>query len=136
LRSRALKRHSRTLAHHGVLILGEFTEFRGNAVGSLLQPLDQRRVVVTRMVGLARMRTMSDEPVVPDQEATAEGYTVFWEPAHYPADDIEAELPDGTRLTAILSVRRPTCWIRAPVAEGNPAPAAWTACLAADRRDG
>jgi len=30
------------------------------------------------------------------------GYTVFWEPAHYPADDIEAELPDGTRLTAIL----------------------------------
>jgi hypothetical protein len=47
------------------------------------------RVVVTRMVGLARMRTMSDESVVPDQEATAEGYTVFWEPAHYPADDIE-----------------------------------------------
>jgi hypothetical protein len=54
------------------------------------------------MVGLARMRRMSDEPVVPDQETTAEGYTVFWEPAHYPADDIEAELPDGTRLTAIL----------------------------------
>ena len=45
---------------------------------------------------------MSDEPVVPDQETTAEGYTVFWEPAHYPADDIEAELPDGTRLRAIL----------------------------------
>ncbi len=54
------------------------------------------------MVGLARMRTMSDEPVVPDHQATAEGFTVFWEPAHYPADDIEAELPDGTRLTAIL----------------------------------
>jgi hypothetical protein len=33
------------------------------------------RVVVTRMVGLARMRTMSDEPVAPDQAATAEGYT-------------------------------------------------------------
>jgi hypothetical protein len=91
-----------TLARHGVLILGEFTEFRGNAVESLLQPLEQRRVDVTRMVGLVRMRTKSDEPVVPDHQATAEGFTVFWEPAHYPADDIEAELPDGTRLTAIL----------------------------------
>jgi hypothetical protein len=54
------------------------------------------------VLGLARMRTVSDEPVVPDQDATGEGLTVFWEPAHYPADDIEAELPDGTRLTAIL----------------------------------
>jgi hypothetical protein len=76
--------------------------FGPEAVEGLRQPLEGGRVVVTRMVGLVRMRTMSDEPVVPDQDATAEGYTVFWEPAHYPADDIEAELPDGTRLTAIL----------------------------------
>ena len=82
-----------------------------------------------------RSSSMSDEPVVPDQDATAEGYTVFWEPAHDPANDIEAELPDGTRLTAILQFGGRRVGFERPLPKGNPAPAAWTACLAADRRD-
>ena len=56
-----------------MLFLDEFTEFRRDAVEGLRQPLEDGRVVVTRMVGLVRMRTMSDEPVAPDQDATAEG---------------------------------------------------------------
>jgi hypothetical protein len=43
-----------------------------------------------------------DEPAAPEQEETDEGYVVFWEPACYSPDDIEAELPDGTRLKAVL----------------------------------
>jgi hypothetical protein len=44
-----------------------------------------------------------DDPEAPEQEETAEGYGVFWEPTYgYSPDDIAAELPDGTRVQAVL----------------------------------
>lgn len=44
----------------------------------------------------------------PQMEATDEGSNVWWEPPHYRPTDVEAVLPDGTRLggTMLLGGRR------------------------------
>jgi len=54
----------RTLGHHGVLFLDEFTEFRRDAIEGLRQPLEVGRVVLTRMVG--RLYELDAEPSAED----------------------------------------------------------------------
>ncbi|MGH2635723.1 MAG: hypothetical protein ACRDHU_06230 [Actinomycetota bacterium] len=66
---------------------------------------------------------MPDEPAAPEQEETDEGYVVIWEPAYHSPDDIQAELPDGTRLKAVLLLAD-ALGSSAPCRE-EPAPEAW-----------
>jgi hypothetical protein len=47
---------------------------------------------------------VAPDQAAPEQEETAEGYNVFWEHPHFPPDDVEAELPDGTRVRAVWSL--------------------------------
>lgn len=45
---------------------------------------------------------MFDNPEVPEQEETADGYVVFWEPPYFSPGEIEAVMPDETRVQAVL----------------------------------
>lgn len=63
---------------------------------------------------------MSEEHL-PEEEATSDGFNVWWEPVPpFPPLEIEAELPDGTRLSPVLQLGGRRVGFERPLPEGTP----------------